>query len=281
MSTRTVNTVRTLGPVRDYPAHVGEPEAQALHRLAARAHEKGIRLIVNQVTNHHFCTSASNRDKLHAVTLLSCDCRGFITHGRCMHFALVLERYGCLPAIVPDPSPDGGGAALPVPAAPIHVNCGVIEDGAYLRRGSALGILDDRQKAALVKLDREAGIVVDVPIAEDVVVSVVAARAPRRRATIRVENPHTVTKPSPVTRGATVSWVEADGVEVDGRMHGVGDQVVYVLNQGRGWTDVGTIQSIYRTTEHGRWKVVIRETGYGRYVADLRAVRSEEVRHVA
>jgi len=113
MSTRTVVN---LGPGRDSPAHAGESEAQALHRLAARAHERGIRLIVNQVTNHHFCTSASNRDKLHAVTLLSCDCRGFITHGRCMHFALVLERYGCLPPIVPDPSPDGGGAALPVPA---------------------------------------------------------------------------------------------------------------------------------------------------------------------
>ena len=218
-----------MSPTTQTQSTTIETEAQALHRLAGPAHEKGVRLIVNQVTNHHFATRASNRDKLHAVTLLSCDCRGFITHGRCMHFALVLERYGCLPPIA---DPDGGGAALPVPAA-------------------------------------------------DVVVSVVAAREPRRQATIRVENPHTVTKPSPVTRGATVSWVEADGVEVDGRMHGVGDQVVYVLNQGRGWTDVGTIQSIYRTTAHGRWKVVIRETGYGRYVADLRAVRSEEVRHVA
>ncbi len=215
MSTRTVSTVET--------------HEQALHRLAAQAHEKGVALIVEE-NNAHYVTSASQPGKRHAVTLLSCDCPGFCRYGRCVHHARVLEAYASLPPI--DPTPDGGGAALPVPA-------------------------------------------------EDVVVSVVAARAPRRQATIRVENPHVVTKPSPVTRGATVSWFEADGVEVDGRMHGVGDQVVYVLNQGRGRTDVGTIQSIYRTTEHGRWKVVIRETGYGRYVADLRAVRSEEVRHAA
>ena len=89
MGTQTVSTVRNLGPISAYPAHVGETEAQALHRLARQAHERGIKLIVNQVTNHHFCTSASNRDKLHAVTLYSCDCRGFITHGRCMHLSLI------------------------------------------------------------------------------------------------------------------------------------------------------------------------------------------------
>ena len=116
MGTQTVrtSTVRNLGPISGYPAHVGEPEAQALHRLARQAHERGIKLIVNQVTNHHFCTSASNRDKLHAVTLYSCDCRAFITHGRCMHLALVLEAYHSLSPIEPDPTPDGCGATVPV-----------------------------------------------------------------------------------------------------------------------------------------------------------------------
>lgn len=114
-----MSTVKNLGPVSDYPARAGETEAQALHRLARQAYERGIKLIVNQVTNHHFCTSASNRHKLHAVTLYSCDCRGFITHGRCMHLALVLEAYHSLPPIEPvltepDPPPDGGGEALPV-----------------------------------------------------------------------------------------------------------------------------------------------------------------------
>ena len=118
----TVNTVRNLGPVSDYPAHAGETEAAALHRLAAQAKARGIKLIVNQVTNHHFCTSASNRDNLHAVTLYSCDCRGFIAHGRCMHLALVLEAYHSLPRLDPEPDPDGGGEALPVPADDIVVS---------------------------------------------------------------------------------------------------------------------------------------------------------------
>jgi len=171
MSTATVNTVRNLGPVSDSPVHVGETEAQALHRLAAQAKARGIKLIVNQVTNHHFCTSASNRDKLHAVTLYSCDCRGFITHGRCMHLALVLEAYHSLPSIDSEPDPDGGGEALPVE---LHLNCGVIEDGAYLRRGAALGVLGERQRAALAELDRQAGMEPD----DDVVLSIVPARSP-------------------------------------------------------------------------------------------------------
>jgi len=115
MGTQTVSTVRTLGPISAYPAHVGESEARALHRLARQAHERGVKLIVNQVTNHHFCTSASNRDKLHAVTLYSCDCRGFITHGRCTHYALVLEAYHSLPPIAPD-----SGPAVVAPVLPRH-----------------------------------------------------------------------------------------------------------------------------------------------------------------
>lgn len=230
MGTQTVNTVRNLGPVSDYPAHVGETEAQALHRLARQAHERGIKLIVNQVTNHHFCTSASNRDKLHAVTLYSCDCRGFVAHGRCMHLALVLEAYHSLPPI--EPAPDGGGAALPVPA-------------------------------------------------EDVVVSIVAA--PRRQtAAPRVENPHTVTKPSPWRRGETMDHYYADGVEIDGRMHRVGDLVRYAYRTGEPAVHVGTIGAIYRTTATGRrWKVAIRENDFGRYVADVRALAVEEVRDAA
>ena len=106
----SIGTMRTLGSA----GRKRETEAQALHRLAAQAHRLGVKLIINHVTNAHFCTSASRPGALHKVTLYSCDCTGFVRHGRCMHLALVLEHYHSLPPIEPDP--DGGGAALPAPA---------------------------------------------------------------------------------------------------------------------------------------------------------------------
>lgn len=184
MSMQTT-TVQNLRPVREYSAHAGETEAAALHRLAAQARDRGVKIVHNLVTNHHWATSVSRPGKLHAVTLLSCDCLGFVTHGRCTHHAAILDYYCSLPPIEPvatepDPGPDGGGAG----AAPLHVNCGVIEDGAFLRRGAALGILDDRQQAALAELDRVAMAALPVPSATpvtveaDVVLSIVPARSP-------------------------------------------------------------------------------------------------------
>jgi len=113
----TVSTVRNLGPISDEPAHAGETEAAALHRLARQAHERGVKIIHNIVTNAHFATSASRPGTLHAVTLYSCDCAGFLRHARCMHYAAILEAYHSLPPIVADTGPDGGGVSLPVPAA--------------------------------------------------------------------------------------------------------------------------------------------------------------------
>ena len=114
-------TVVNLGPVDAYPAHVGETEAAALHRLAAQAKARGIKIIQNIVTNAHFATSASRPGTLHTVTLYSCDCAGFLRHARCVHYAAILEMYHSLPPIVadtgPDSGPDGGGVALPVPPA--------------------------------------------------------------------------------------------------------------------------------------------------------------------
>ena len=36
------------------------------------------------------------------MTGLSCDCRGFIAHQRCTHYALLLERLGWLPEVESD-----------------------------------------------------------------------------------------------------------------------------------------------------------------------------------
>jgi len=242
MGTQTVNrtTVQNLGPVSDDPAHVGETETQALHRLAAQAKARGVKIVQNIVTNHHWATSASQPGKLHAVTLFSCDCPGFTRWGRCHHYAAILEYYRSLPPIVadtgPDSGPDGGGAAMPVPAA-----------------------ADD-----------------------DVVISIVPAPSTRCRVAIRAENPHTVAKPSPWSSRETMDFFYADAVEIDGRMHRVGDRVRYAYRKGEAAVEVGTIGAIYRTTANGRrWKVTFRENDFGRYVADVRALTVEGVRHAA
>jgi len=141
MGTQIVSrtTVRNLGPVQDHPVHAGETEAQALHRLAAQAKVRGVRIIQNIVTNAHFATSASRPGTLHKVTLYSCDCAGFLRHARCMHYALVLEAYHSLPPIVADSGPDGGGAALTVTtAATAAVGTDVVLSIVPVRRPAAV-----------------------------------------------------------------------------------------------------------------------------------------------
>jgi len=117
MGTQTVSTVQNLGTRPVVQTRPVESEAAALHRLAAQAKARGVKIIHNIVTNHHWATSASQPGKLHAVTLYSCDCAGFLRHARCMHFTAILEMYHSLPPIEPDP--DGTGAALPVPTATV------------------------------------------------------------------------------------------------------------------------------------------------------------------
>jgi hypothetical protein len=45
-----------------------------------------------------FCSSASSPEP-HYVTGLSCDCRGFMGHQRCTHYALLLDHLGWLPEV--------------------------------------------------------------------------------------------------------------------------------------------------------------------------------------
>lgn len=106
MSTQTVERTSTV-----------ETEAAALHRLAAQAREKGVRIVQNLVTNAHFATSASRPGTLHKVTLYSCDCEGFLRHGRCMHLAAVLAMYHSLPRVEPEPTPDEGAGVVPAALA--------------------------------------------------------------------------------------------------------------------------------------------------------------------
>jgi hypothetical protein len=77
---------------------------QAVHRLAKEARAKGVQVFVYPHTGEHYATSASNPGELHRVTLLSCDCPGFIRHQRCTHHSALLAEVGQLP---------------PLPAAPV------------------------------------------------------------------------------------------------------------------------------------------------------------------
>src|SRR4051812_26176642 len=80
-----------------------ETRDQAIHRLAAVAQERGIRVYVYPATGEHYATSASTPGLLHRVTLVSCDCPGFVRNQRCTHHSALLAEIGQLPP-VPEPT---------------------------------------------------------------------------------------------------------------------------------------------------------------------------------
>jgi hypothetical protein len=75
-----------------------------LHRLAALAHVRGLRLTQESETVW-FRRSASQHGDPHYVTGLSCDCRGFMAHQRCTHHALLLAHLGWLPEVETEDAP--------------------------------------------------------------------------------------------------------------------------------------------------------------------------------
>ncbi|MDQ3412438.1 MAG: hypothetical protein M3509_10020, partial [Chloroflexota bacterium] len=90
-----MGTVTTTRPRR--PTTVED-----LHRLAELGRDRGLRLF-EPAPNHWYCTSHSASFALHTLTAWSCDCRGFIAHGRCSHYALLLSELGWLPGPEPEP----------------------------------------------------------------------------------------------------------------------------------------------------------------------------------
>ena len=222
-----------------------ETEAQALHRLADQAKARGVKVIQNVVTNDHFATSVSRPGELHKVTLFSCDCPGFLKHSRCMHFAAVLAMYHSLPPIeAPDTSgPDSG------------------PDGG----------------GAAAPVPTSATSVTKVP--SDVVVSI--APAPRRQIAPRVENPRTV-HAGTRSDGSTYRILHADAVEIGGRMHRVGAEVLVADWHGR-WSPC-RITCIRTRGSAGRLWVLDVMTGNGettRKLTEVRAASSKAVQHAA
>jgi hypothetical protein len=83
-------------------------------RLAAKARQQGVKLTRGE-DGRHYASSTSTPGKLHYVTGLSCDCRGFIAHGRCKHHSALLSALGWLQSD-PETDPEMNTAAPPTTA---------------------------------------------------------------------------------------------------------------------------------------------------------------------
>ncbi len=60
-------------------------ELKAHIERANKARREGVKLLRDRVSGQHFATSASRPFVNYYVTLFSCSCPGFITHGHCKH----------------------------------------------------------------------------------------------------------------------------------------------------------------------------------------------------
>jgi hypothetical protein len=81
-----------------------ETRDQMILRLAARARESGVRIVRELHENRYYASSASMPGYFHYVTGISCDCKGFSAHQKCMHWAALLVALGWV-AEEPEPDP--------------------------------------------------------------------------------------------------------------------------------------------------------------------------------
>jgi hypothetical protein len=87
-------------------------------------HERGLRLFRDGP--RWYCSSASHAGGCHYVTGLSCDCPGFVSHGRCTHHALLLERLGWLPELEAESDLQSHEAFAESIDCPTCAGCGVV-----------------------------------------------------------------------------------------------------------------------------------------------------------
>jgi len=74
---------------------ITEIERTALTRLLAKAEAEGVTITRDQ-DGRYFASSVSTPGKRYLVTGFSCECCGFIAHGRCKHHAALLSALGWL-----------------------------------------------------------------------------------------------------------------------------------------------------------------------------------------
>jgi hypothetical protein len=90
---------------------ITEVERTALTRLLAKAKAEGVTITRDQ-DGRYFALSVSTPGKRYLVTGFSCECRGFITHGRCKHHAALLSAMGWLDDADPEPPRSGPAVAV-------------------------------------------------------------------------------------------------------------------------------------------------------------------------
>lgn len=93
-------------------AQAHESHDAAVHRLAEKARREGVR-IKRDSKGRYWATSVSEPGKLHAITGYTCDCSGFLSHGRCKHHSALLAALGWLPSPPNDPTPETPAQSLP------------------------------------------------------------------------------------------------------------------------------------------------------------------------
>ncbi len=71
-------------------------------RLLAKARREGVRLFRDRSDGRHYASSGTTPGRLYYVTGFSCECRGFVAHGRCKHHAALLAALGWT-GVDPDP----------------------------------------------------------------------------------------------------------------------------------------------------------------------------------
>jgi len=83
-----------------------ETQEQTLERLLAKARTEGVQLFRDRSDGRYYASSASTPGTLYMVTGYSCECRGFVAHGRCKHYAALMAALGWIegsPALTPEP----------------------------------------------------------------------------------------------------------------------------------------------------------------------------------
>ena len=93
-----------------------ESRDEALHRLADQAAQRGVQVYHYAPAGEYYAPSLSRPGELHRLTLWSCDCRGFVRHQRCQHYAALLALTGNLPT---EPTPPASAVAR-VPEVSCH-----------------------------------------------------------------------------------------------------------------------------------------------------------------
>ncbi|MGI8405296.1 MAG: hypothetical protein ACR2OE_11140 [Thermomicrobiales bacterium] len=79
-----------------------ETSEQALERLLAKARTEGVQLFRDRSDGRHYASSVTTPGRLYYVTGYSCECRGFVAHGRCKHHSALLAALGWT-GVDPDP----------------------------------------------------------------------------------------------------------------------------------------------------------------------------------